>query len=493
MRLTTIACAVLLPGMALAYTPDTASLAGVPQVLLPAAEVADAVAAAKGDPLQYAVAEALNIDARSGVWDAPESGIARWRLRVASPGARSLSFHFERLQLPEGAELRIHGADARDVQGPLLPGANASLWTPLVRGEEAVIEARMPTAGQGTFAVSVVQAFHGYRDLTGGARPKGFFGDSGACEINAACADGDGWRSQIRATVLLTVGNLFLCSGSLVNNTAQDDRPLVLTARHCGVTRSNVGNTIAYFNVQKSSCSATADGPVNQNLYGKTWLATDTQSDFTLFELAAAPVGFNAYYAGWSARDDASPQSGVTVHHPGGDDKKISTYATRASRQDNVCIGGIGIGCIGGTQVDAWTVTWASGATEGGSSGSGLYDEQKRLIGVLSGGNSACSGTQNNGGSDFFGRLDAAWTAGSASSAQLKAHLDPTGSGCLTLDGKEAGAGPNGGCGSANATAGGGGGALGYALLAVLLAAGTLRRRMQACPSVAIGRTTRSM
>lgn len=480
MRMTTAACALLLPGLALAYVPDTTSLADVPVLLLPAAEVTEAVDTAKHDPLRYAVAEALDVDVRGGAWDAPEAGIARWRLRVASTGARSLSFHFEHLHLPDGAELRIHAADGRDVQGPLAADADANLWTPLVRSDEAVIEARMPAAAQSIFAITVAQAFHGYRDLTGDAQPKGYFGDSGACEINAACADGDGWRAQIRATVLLTVGNLALCSASLVNNTAQNDRPLVLTANHCGVTGSNVGNTIAYFNVQKSGCTATADGPVNQNIRGKTWLAADAESDFTLFELASAPAaGFNAYYAGWNARSDATPQSGVVVHHPSGDDKKISTYSTRASREDDVCIGGIGIGCIGGMQVDAWTVTWAKGATEGGSSGSGLYNQEKRLVGVLSGGNSACSGAQNNGGVDFFGRLDGAWTAGSASNNQLKVHLDPTGSGCLTLDGKETGAGATGTCGSTSASgdggSGGGGGAFGESLMVLLLALAALR------------------
>lgn len=475
MRLAILAALSLLPAAASAYVPDTATLGQVPRLALAAAPVSAAVEAVKHEALRYAVTQPLTADARNGLWDAPAPGLARWRLRIASAGAQSLSLRLHRLQLPQGAELYLYAASGADVQGPLRAAGDGSLLTPLVRGDEAVLEARMPAAAQNGFALALTEVFHGYRSLLDAARPKGFFGDSGACEINTACADGDAWRAQIRATLLLTIGNVTLCSGSLVNNTAEDDRPLVLTANHCGVTSGNVGNTIAYFNVQKSSCDATADGPVNQNIRGGTWLAADSAADFTLFELSAPPPpAFAAYHAGWNARADATPQSGVVIHHPSGDDKKISTYTSAATRQDDVCIGGLPIGCVGGFSVDAWSVTWARGATEGGSSGSGLYDQDRRLVGVLSGGNSDCAGNQNNGGVDFFGRLDAGWTAGSARSAQLKAHLDPTGSGCLALDGRDAGAPASGACGSTTGGGtgggGGGGGAMNLGLLVLLVA-----------------------
>ncbi|SFF55016.1 Trypsin-like peptidase domain-containing protein [Fontimonas thermophila] len=478
MRIACWIASVLLPCTALAFVPDTTTLAPVPRLTLPDAAVADAIDAVKHEPLRYAIAEPLNTDVRHGLWDTPAPGLARWRLRIASAGAHSLSLRLVDLRLPPATQLWLYSADGRDVQGPLRSDGDSELLTPLVRGAEAVLEARMPDTVQQDFAVTVAEAFHGYRPLFPVVRPKGQFGDSGACEIDVACPDGDAWRPQIRAAVLLTIGNSTLCSGTLVNNTAEDGRPLVLTANHCGITPSTVTRTIAYFNVQKPDCGSGADGPVNQNLRGKTWLAADSASDFTLFELTSAPPPtFAAHYAGWNARSDTVPRSGVVIHHPGGDDKKISTYTNPATRADDVCIGGVSAACVGGMRVNAWQVEWARGATEGGSSGSGLYDQNKRLVGVLSGGDSACAGDQNNGGSDFFGRLDVAWVAGSNPSAQLKAHLDPTGSGCLSLDGRDADTPPSGRCahdpgggtdsgGTGNGS--GGGGAAGASLLMLL-------------------------
>jgi lysyl endopeptidase len=64
----------------------------------------------------------------------------------------------------------------------------------------------------------------------------------------------------------------------------------------------------------------------------------------------------------------------------------------------------------------------ASGTTEGGSSGGGLWNGAHRLIGVLSGGAASCA---NPSGSDYFARLERAWTANAALDGQLRYWLDP--------------------------------------------------------------------
>ncbi len=448
-----------------------------PEVLLPVAEILAQLALAKPDPLRYAVVHALNLDLRSGDWDAPEPGLARWRLRVRSPGARVLGLQLDHVQLPAGAELWISDLSGRDRQGPLHPSPDGQLWTPMVRSESALLELRVPAQQQGTATLTVVAAQHGYRNPFEGYPSKGAFGDSGACNIDAACSDGNNWRPEIRSAVLLTIGNSTLCSGTLVNNQRQDDRPLILTANHCGVNTLNVITTRAYFNVQKSSCGANNDGPITDNIAGLRFLASDSRSDFALFELALPPsASFKAYYAGWNADPDASPQSGVGIHHPSGDDKKISTFSSSARRADGTRIGSL----LGGFTVDAWQVVWARGTTEGGSSGSGLWNQNHQLVGTLSGGSSSCD---DLGAPDFYGRLEQAWAASSASNGQLKAHLDPANSGCLTLTGKNSGAAPAAGCGgngssTGAAGGGGGGGGLGLPLISTLLSAWWLRRRI---------------
>ena len=164
------------------------------------------------------------------------------------------------------------------------------------------------------------------------------------------------------------------------------------------------------------------------------------------------------------------PQSGVAIHHPSGDEKRISVYNTGSAYQSVVLSPGT-------TTVDAYRVRWAQGTTEGGSSGGGIWNQQRSLVGVLSAGNASCG---NINGDDFFGRLDLAWDAG------LDAILDPDNTGLRSVAGRNApgvsGGGSTGGGGAVvtpgvpASSTGGGGGALGWPLLA-LFGALALRRR----------------
>lgn len=451
------------------------------------------IGARKDEPLRFAVETPVMAEADDGAWDEPEPGLSRWRLRVRSEQAQSLSFRIDELQLPAGASLWLYDRDAHDLQGPLAIPAQLPLWTPLVRGSETMLEVRMPTADRAQFAIRVAQAFHGYRSL--GARSFAYDpvsdsgnGASGACNIDVVCPAGDGWRDQIRSTVLLTIGGSSLCSGTLVNNSRQDDRALVLTANHCGITDANVGSTIAYFNVQRSACGSGSFGSVSQNLGGRSLLtraAAGTDTDFALIELASKPPqAFNVHYAGLDPAG-AVPTSGVGIHHPAADDKKISRYTSPASAESNVCIGSsCGLLPRTGFQIDAWAVVWSSGTTEGGSSGSALWNQSRLLVGTLSGGSSQCtSASSNNGGVDYYARLDTAWTLpGAGGKPSLKAVLDPVDSGCSQISGKNRGTASALNCRSGGTPppvdtggGGGGGGSPGaLVLLGVLLA---IRRR----------------
>ncbi|HSW14358.1 MAG TPA: trypsin-like peptidase domain-containing protein [Solimonas sp.] len=447
---------VLLPflGMAQAATvPATYQL--------PPAAVAEAINAVKGDPLHYAAGLPTNLDTDDGSWDEPVRGVARWRLQLESQGASSLSLRLEDLRLPQGATLRwIGNGGGGDQQGPFGPADDGMLSLPVVRDHRGLLEARMPATARAQFGLRIAEAYHGYRAFgVDAAIAKGQFGQSGSCNIDSSCSDGDAWRQQIRSVVLLSIDNSVLCTGNLVNNTAQNGRALILTANHCGIRSSNDETVIAYFNVARPCSCPQLQGRVDQNIRGATFRARDDQSDYTLFELASVPPSsFNPFYSGWDASGTA-PQSGVSIHHPSGDDKKISTYTSTAVPVEDQPVADF--------FVDAWEVRWARGTTEQGSSGAGLWNQQRRLVGVLSGGTARCS---NSGGSDYFGRLDRAWTAG------LREQLAP-GSSALTLDGLERGSEPPAPTCPVPGSDGGGGGALPPLLLAGLLAAALLRRR----------------
>lgn len=431
-RILSLTLALWLPVTSAAFAPDLESIDGVARLELPAAEIANAVAAGKEQPRRYAVAHALNADARNGSWDEPEPGVARWRLRARSDAATSVSFRLERLRMPEGAQLWLYGSDGRDVQGPYTAAIGGTLWTPLVRSAEAVLEARMPAAQQGSFAVDVAEAFHGFRDPAAAARYKSFpdsNGASGSCNIDVACAAADNWRDEVRSVTLLTVGNSIACTGTLVNNTAQNDRPLILTANHCEISTANVNSAIAYFNVERSACGSGSFGSVAQNIRGKTLLAWNKSADYAIFELQSTPpASYDVHYAGWDI-GTTPPTSGASIHHPSADDKKISLFTQPATTANNVNFGTF-------TAAKTWAVIWSLGTTEPGSSGGGLWNQNHRLVGTLSGGGSSCSST---GDEDFYARLDYAWTATSTTGQTLKAVLDPGNTGSQTLDGKDPG------------------------------------------------------
>jgi hypothetical protein len=73
------------------------------------------------------------------------------------------------------------------------------------------------------------------------------------------------------------------------------------------------------------------------------------------------------------------------------------------------------------------------GVTEGGSSGSPLFDPNSRIVGTLTGGGSFCDFPT---APDYYGKMSKHWTANpNAADQKLKVWLDPSNTGQLTLDG----------------------------------------------------------
>src|SRR3546814_4665756 len=78
--------------------------------------------------------------------------------------------------------------------------------SPLVRSEDAVIEARMPIEEKSQFSFTSATAFHAFRELSSKSFPN-TSGTSGACEFDVACPVGRDYSDEIRSAVLLTIVN----------------------------------------------------------------------------------------------------------------------------------------------------------------------------------------------------------------------------------------------------------------------------------------------
>lgn len=377
----------------------------------------------------------------SGVWHTLPNGDGVWRLRVESPGALATELFFQEFHMPVGGLLHVYTPDGSEVLGGFSGYHNKEsgiFATAALKGDACYVEYYEPAAvrGEGRFIIATLG--HTYRRI-GPER-------ADACEVDVNCPEGVPWVPQRDAVVKLRIvqnGQIFFCSGSLVNNTAQDCKRLVLTAMHCGVGVSDADLLLwkFYFGYQRPNCgtgSASQSrirtgcfkrGESNDN-------GGDNGSDFLLLEIEdeISPT-WNPYWLGWDATTNTHT-GGICIHHPAGDEKKISTFTGNA--QNSTQWNGMST---------HYRVIWSGtesgwGVTEGGSSGSPLFDSNGRVIGTLTGGSSCCvsNGCDLPGSGpsapDFYGRMNYHWTSNPGpSSDRLKTWLDPDNTGTLTLDG----------------------------------------------------------
>ncbi|MFH2094063.1 MAG: T9SS type A sorting domain-containing protein, partial [Bacteroidota bacterium] len=257
-------------------------------------------------------------------------------------------------------------------------------------------------------------------------------GASEACEVNINCPEGANWGDEKRGVALISIvigANSYLCSGSLVNNTSQDCVPYFLSAYHCGegASASDFNQWGFYFGYWASTCTGTT-AYYEKLITGATKKAEaantpGSKSDMLLLQLSNNNFGttYQRYYNGWNRASTASG-GGVCIHHPAGDMMKISTYTSTPTTY----------------YTTHWLVYWAAtvtdhGVTEGGSSGSPLFDNNGRVIGTLTGGTSYCTAQSDP---DIYGKFSYHWDQnGTTASARLKDWLDPTNTGVTTLDG----------------------------------------------------------
>ena len=368
----------------------------------------------------------------SGTWQNLPDG-RLWRLRIQSPGAKSHNLGFTRYEMPEGAKLWVYDPSHKHVEGPYTSANRSpagSLWTPVIEGDEIVIEVFVPTgvAMPGIELTRVNQGYYGGQ--------AGLFGASeGTCEVDVICTpQGDPWRDQIRAVAVFTISNDFgsgACTGTLLNDIPQDHKNYFLTANHCLENNGDPASVVLFWNFESPTCGTHGPGSTADSQTGSSLRANSAASDFALLELTNPPdPGFHVFYAGWDATGVA-PASTVVIHHPEADVKAISFSNSAPDSGDWT-----GLAPTGGTLDPAgnhWHVVWDVAGTEAGSSGGCLFrTDTKRCIGQNHGGEAACSVTHPE---NFYGKFSVSWTGGGTNATRLSNWLDPGSTGTLTNDG----------------------------------------------------------
>jgi hypothetical protein len=341
----------------------------------------------------------------AGRWDDAPAGELVWRMRIVSPGARSLGLVLDRYELPASGKLFVHGRPGT-VLGAFTSAVrqpNGMLAVQPVLGDELVLE-YVQDAGDAGPELRIGEVTHDYRgilDALSFDTPVALLG-GGGCLVDINCPIGAPYRDIKRAVMFVLFSGSY-CSAGLLNNTAGDGTPYFLTANHCG----NMTNVVAVFGYERTGCDTGASSQAN-TVAGATLLAASSRYDSQLYRLSAAPpASFQPYYAGWD-RGITQTAPAVGISHPNGAPKKLS-------RDNDTPL----------TNTTRFQVTWELGKLLPGSSGSPLFNGSKRVIGPACCVNDfGCSQWAN------YGRFDKFWTQKS-----IGRWLDPLGTNLQGIDG----------------------------------------------------------
>ncbi len=395
----------------------------------------------------------------SGSWLTLPNGNELWRTTITAPSAVGTILSLRNVNIPAGGEIYAYRPDGSVYLGPYTQkdASNGYLTIATIYGGDVILEYSQPAGSNGNFELfSVGQV---YRLIGPHADISRDFGDSDPCQVNVECFGTtiatNPYLEQARgvARILLKDGaNWGWCSGSLVNNTNNDCAPLFLTAHHCGETSSAADRNqwLFYFNYRSSGCSNPATDPIGGNPFNPTAGSQYTQgctqlshsndgggasgSDYKLVNLGNLSQtniqNWNLYFNGWDATNVSSGtwSNGYGIHHPSGDIAKISTYSgSLTTTQWN-----------GNGLPSHWLVTWTSnaqghGVTEGGSSGSPIFNSNDLIVGTLTGGSSYCTAQSSP---DMYGKMSYHWDQNANPlGGHLEDFLDPGNTGTLVLSG----------------------------------------------------------
>ena len=385
----------------------------------------------------------------SGVRFILPDGTKVWRLGIRSEGALSLNIMFSKYHLPEGARVFLYNSNQSEVLGSfnhLNNSERAILPVAPIGGDELIDEYQEPTGVAFPGKLAIGEVNHGYRNFRV-SEPQPDFTAFECMPVIACYQDSTTRYDTIeRSVVLMIINGTTGCTGTLVNNTANDGKPYLLTASHCLNNQFQIknpdyeevaGNIVCYFNYNSPQCSPVEPGRTDQTVASAHFRAVNELTDMALLELQdTPPADYRVYYAGWNAQD-AGTAPYTCIHHPGGSLKRLNLA------EGDVELTSYKIQVADFNENSHWKVArWATGCTAGGSSGSPLFDGDNRVIGGLTGGASSCL----NPAEDFFFSIQKSWSEPADSSKQLKCWLDPVGVAAPVCAGMD----PNEGGGTAN-------------------------------------------
>ncbi len=368
----------------------------------------------------------------SGLWTINDDGTKTWRVAIKSKNAKSLLFSFSPFYLPDNAKLFIYNNDYSKILGAYTSKNNSkykALSVEPVSGEMAYIELLVPEKFIDIVELTLKNVGHGLLDFNDS--PEKNFLNIGDCHPDANCFLDPDWENVKNATFFYIYYNYKekvykYCNGTLINNTRQDGHPYFLSANHCIWDDSTANTVVAFFNYETRYCNG-PELPKSKTISGAKIVATINKLDYSLSEFESSlPILYKPYMAGWDRITD-NPENVICIHHPADelriypkmvandlDQLEVTTFSNEYDKNSHYLI-----------------KRWDIGTTESGSSGSAIFDQNKRIVGDLTGGPAECEYPVN----DYFTRFSVSWDSYPEKENQLKYWLDPVSTGVGTLDG----------------------------------------------------------
>ena len=306
-------------------------------------------------------------------------------LIIKSSGASGIAVHFRDFALANGDEVYVYGAGVDStVFGPFTnkgPWGSGEFWSGTIDGDTVVVEFYKRT-DENVTAFEIFEISHIFTKLDSrlqSSEPEVLY-----CELDASCY-GDMEKNAV-GRILFNDNGVYVCTGTLLNDLAQDWTPYFLTANHC-VSSQTVAQTVeVYWFYQTTSCNSGVLRSWIHSPPGANLLATQSSNDFCLLRLYNnAPGG--AFFCGWTSVAQPIGTGVFGLHHP---DMYVPPNVPSYLRRSTGGITNTNESCF--PLANGYGIGWASGTTEHGSSGSGLFTSNShQLVGVLSCGTGMCS------------------------------------------------------------------------------------------------------
>jgi lysyl endopeptidase len=364
----------------------------------------------------------------SGRRQALKNGAWIWQTSIEVPESHGLVVMFDQFYLAPGSQLFFYSEDKKTILGAYTQYSNPDggpFLLGILPASKGIIELVEPNEVKGQSQLEIF-------------RVDGILNnDTESCHIGVACSEElKQSREGIARVMMVLKEGMGFCSGSLINNTAQDGKQLILTSFHC-----QDGFTPLYhlwkfeFDYFDPVCGSNVKlNAPSTSVLGANFLAGGRSSDFLLLEITQPiPSETQVVYNGWN-RNPEPPSSSVIFHHPKGDLKKITTSTIPATvfnnqiQWNNRYVENGDTFTVVTPPNHHFRVNYNLGFIETGSSGAPLFNSNGEILGQLHGGNQMC-----NNGIVFFGRLFNSWNGNGTKETRLSDWLDPIQSGVTTL------------------------------------------------------------